>query len=303
MATWQEVFTQWSKPPSDTEEAKGERAARMVRDALRSHPALKDRDFELVAVGSYRNNTNVRSSSDVDLAAVLRSAIYNDFPDDGSITRESARLGIATYELPQFRADISRALREHFGSSDIAPGKVTLTVDEGKARLGADVTPYLGHRRYRRAPGGAIQTSDGIETRPSNEPNRRIIQWPELHYAAGVAKNDATNHRYKRIVRILKCLRNELVDSRKSGGDAPSCFLEHAVFNAPNTTFNKQEGTYYEDVKAVLGFLWNAARDGSATKFVEVSGMQWLFRKGEKWTPMLLEGYALAAWQHVGFKS
>jgi type I restriction enzyme, R subunit len=57
MATWQEVFAEWSRPPSETEEAKAERAARMVREALRSHPALKDRDFEIVAVGSYRNNT------------------------------------------------------------------------------------------------------------------------------------------------------------------------------------------------------------------------------------------------------
>ncbi len=52
MATWQEVFAQWSKPPSETEEAKAERAARMVREALRSDPTLKEQDFEIVAVGS-----------------------------------------------------------------------------------------------------------------------------------------------------------------------------------------------------------------------------------------------------------
>src|SRR5579859_4181494 len=132
MATWQEVFAQWSKPPSETEEAKAERAARMVRKALRSHPALRDRTFELVAVGSYRKNTNVRSSSDVDLAAVLRSAFYPDLPQDGSLTRAMLGLGgDVTYELPQFRADVSRGLRERFTSSEVAPGKLTLIVDEG----------------------------------------------------------------------------------------------------------------------------------------------------------------------------
>jgi hypothetical protein len=275
----------------------------MVREALGSHAALKGREFDVVVVGSYRNNTNVKSASDVDLAAVLRSAIYNDFPADGSVTRESVGLGTATYELPQFRADVSRALRDRFGSRDLEPGKLTLTIDEGSARLGADVTPYLGHRRYRRTPDGRIQTHDGIETRPSNEPARRIVQWPDLHYTAGVAKNDATNRRYKRLVRILKSLRNDLATAGKVGGDAPSCFLEHAVFNAPQSCFNKEEGSYYEDVKAVLGFLWNAARDERAKKFVEVSGMHWLFRQGETWTPALLEAFALAAWQHVGFKS
>lgn len=275
----------------------------MVRESLREHAALKDRNFDIVAVGSYRNNTNIRSASDVDLAAVLRSAIYNDFPADGSITRESIGLGIATYELPQFRADISLALRERFGSSGVDPGKLTLTIDEGSARLGADVTPYLLHRRYRRSVAqGAVQTYDGIETRPSNDPNRRIVQWPEQHYASGVTKNEATNRRYKRVVRILKCLRSELADARKCGGDTKSCFIEHAVFNAPGSCFNKQEGSYYEDVKAVLGFLWNAARDDRAKKFVEVSGMEWLFRPSETWTPPLLEGFALSAWQHVGFK-
>jgi Nucleotidyltransferase domain len=303
VTTWDEVFTRWSKPPSETEEARAERAARMVRESLREHAALNARDFDIVAVGSYRNNTNVQSASDVDLAAVLRSAVYNDFPADGSITRESVGLGAATYELPQFRADVSRALRERFRSSDVGPGKLTLTIDEGSARLSADVTPYLLHRRYRRAlSNGTIQTYDGIETRPSSDPNRRIVQWPEQTYAAGVTKNEATNRRYKRVVRILKCLRSELANARKPGGDAKSCFIEHAVFNAPETSFNKQESSYYEDVKSLLTFLWNAARDGRAKEFVEVSGMEWLFRPSETWTPALLEGFALSAWQHVGFK-
>jgi hypothetical protein len=85
---------------------------------------------------------------------------------------------------------------------------------------------------------------------------------------------------YKRIVRILKCLRPELANAGKARDDAPSCFLEHAVINAPMTDFNKQHGAYYEDAKAVLRFLWNAARNGSAKKFVAVSGMEWLFRQG-----------------------
>ncbi len=302
MTTWDDTFTVWSKPPSETEEAKAERAVRMLRESLREHVALKNRDFDIVAVGSYRNNTNVKSASDIDLAAVLRSAVYLGLPNDGSITRDSLGFGVATYELPQFRADVSQALRERFGASEISPGKLTFSINEGSARLGADVTPYLVHRRYRLGADGAIQTYDGIETMPSNEPSRRIIQWPEQHYAAGVDKNDATSHRYKRIVRILKCLRTELGDRRRVGGDVPSCFLEHAVFNAPSTDFNKREGAYYDDVKSVLTFLWNAARDGRAKKFVEVSGMEWLFRPGETWTPTLLEGFALAAWQYVGFK-
>ena len=303
MIDWHEVFKRWAKPPSDTEEDKAERAARMVRKGLREHAGLKARQFDVVAVGSYRNKTNFRSASDDDLAVVLRSAFYVDLPSDGSITRESLGLGDATYGLREFRRDALLALREAFGSSDVAPGKITLMVDERSARLGADVTPYLLHRRYRRTTGGSAGHFDGIETRPSNDPRRRIIQWPEQHYESGVSKNKDTNRRYKRIVRILKCLRNELATGKSLGGDAPSCFLEHAVFNAPNTRFNQVEGSYYEDVRAVLTFLWTAARTGSARDFIEVSRMQRLFRPDEAWTPALLEDFTREAWLLVGFDS
>lgn len=303
MSNWHEVFRRWAKPPSETEEDKAERAARMVRKGLRENAGLKARQFDVVAVGSYRNNTNVRSESDVDLAVVLRSAFYVDLPSDGSITRESLGLGDATYGLREFRKDTLLALREVFGSREVAPGKITLMVDEGSARLSADVTPYLIHRRYRRATDGSASHFDGIETRPSDHPFRRIIQWPEQHYESGVSKNKGTNRRYKRIVRILKCLRNELAKRKILGGDAPSCFLEHAVFNTPNTRFNQVEGSYFDDVRSVLTFLWTAARTGSASSFIEVGGMQRLFRPDEAWTPALLEDFTREAWLLVGFDS
>ncbi|HEX3595514.1 MAG TPA: hypothetical protein VGL81_22480 [Polyangiaceae bacterium] len=66
---------------------------------------------------------------------------------------------------------------------------------------------------------------------------------------------------------------------------------------------NRAEGTYYEDVRAIIAFLWAAARDGRAGAFTEVSRMQTLFRAGEPWSPKTLEDFALAAWQYVGFQS
>lgn len=83
-----------------------------------------------------------------------------------------------------------------------------------------------------------------------------------------------------------------------------SCFIEHAVFNVPNDKFNLADGAYYDDVRASVAHLWNAARDaGRSAALVQVDGMLKLFRPGEAWSPKSLEDFALAAWQHVGFTS
>jgi len=303
---WHETFARWAKPPSETEESKAERAARMIRDTLRRSNALRGRDFDIVALGSYRNNTNVRSSSDVDLAAVLRSAQWSVLPSDGSLTRDALGLKDVDYGLVEFRRDLYAALRESLGAQDVAPGKIAVTVDESSARLAADLTPYLVHRRYtgQRITTGAWESHEGIETRPSDSPNRRIIQWPEQHYQRGAVKNEATNRRYKRVVRILKCLRNELSETGSADARATkSCFLEHAVYNVPHERFNRSEGTYYDDVKGVVTHLWQVARDQRAARLTEGSEMQLLFRSDESWTPGLLETIMLAMWQHVGFST
>jgi len=48
---------------SDTEKEKREHAEDMVRDAIRSDPALSRRTIKVFAQGSYRNNTNVRRTA------------------------------------------------------------------------------------------------------------------------------------------------------------------------------------------------------------------------------------------------
>lgn len=306
---WHEALSMWAKPPSETEQSKAERAARMVREALRDATALQSRDFDIVAVGSYRNNTNVRAASDVDLAAVLRTSQWTDLPRDGSLTRDMLGLRDADYTLEGFRRDVSAALAQKFGSPDVEPGHIALTVDESSARLVADLTPYLVHRRYggsRRAD-GAWEYLEGIETRPRKDPNRRLIQWPEQHYTNGVAKNDATSRRYKRIVRILKRARNELrgagdVAAQAAAGETKSIFLEHAVFNVPNDRFNRETGSYYEDLREVVRYLWTVARDPThSAAMVEVNCVQPLFRSSESWSREQLERFMSHVWKLVGF--
>ena len=58
----------WTGPSSDTEQEKQERTERMIREAVKEHPAFDDCKLTVYAKGSYANNTNVRTDSDVDIA-------------------------------------------------------------------------------------------------------------------------------------------------------------------------------------------------------------------------------------------
>jgi len=62
---WESTFRTWAKPSSDTEAAKSENAESMIRAAIGESDALKGRNIEVFAQGSYRNNTNVRQAMSI----------------------------------------------------------------------------------------------------------------------------------------------------------------------------------------------------------------------------------------------
>ena len=112
---WSVTFARWSTPPSDTEEQKAERAARMIREALKEYEPLARRNVEVYPTGSFHNNTNVRSESDIDVAAVCHDSIFYDVPAGWT----AATAGISTpasYSFNQFRDDVQAALQRKFGT-------------------------------------------------------------------------------------------------------------------------------------------------------------------------------------------
>ena len=56
----EQTLTNWTKPPSDSEQTKLENSERMVKDAINSDEKLKQKSTETFGQGSYANNTNVR---------------------------------------------------------------------------------------------------------------------------------------------------------------------------------------------------------------------------------------------------
>lgn len=304
---WIEQFKRWAKPPSDTEEQKGKNAASMIREAIREDSVLSGKNIDVYATGSYRNNTNVRLSSDIDVAIVLRDSFFGSYPDGGP-TREQLGFTDAKYSYGQFRDDVGQALRAKFGAAGVSAGNKSYDIHANSYRLDADAAVFLEHRRYTgKNVSGRWHYLEGVELRPRNAPSTRVINWHQQHYDKGVAKNTATNRRYKRVARILKNLKNEMAESgvegdRTAANGAPSFLLECLAWNAPNERFNQEDGSYYKDVESVIGWLWHQTKPAAdEPKFTEVSGLKWLFAPSQPWTRVQAHAFVDRAWKYAGF--
>jgi hypothetical protein len=114
------------------------------------------------------------------------------------------------YTSTDFKNDVEQALVDYYGRSAVKRGNMAMRVREKKTTLPADVVPcFEYHYIYDVNAFGTVQYDKGTRIYPDS--GFHIHNWPEQQYTRGVAKNDATGRRYKRMVRALKRLENELV--------------------------------------------------------------------------------------------
>ncbi|WP_437302707.1 nucleotidyltransferase domain-containing protein [Sorangium sp. So ce388] len=305
---WDETLKKWAETINATDEERGNGAREAIQRAIRSAPKLaSQKGIEVFVTGSYRNNTNTRGDSDIDVAVVLRDVAFYELPADGSVTREMLGLRDSGYSFDSFRDDVGAALKDRFGAGNVTAGNKAYDVHASGDRLDADVAVFLGHRRYtgKRTASGAWECFEGVEMRPRNAPAERIINWPDQHYRRGVAKNDATNKRFKRMVRIFKHLRADMADQgddeqRSAAGQVRAFVLECLVYNAPDACFNLEQGGYLKDTEAVLRWLLDATRPGAdSSKLMEVSGMKPLFHGPAQRTPEQAYAFLKAGWRRI----
>ncbi|MEN6298603.1 MAG: nucleotidyltransferase [Anaerolineaceae bacterium] len=297
---WEDTFRLWSQPPSSTEDAKCGNAERMIRDAIDKDPVLSQHNIKVFATGSYKNNTNVRNDSDVDICVECFDTFFYDLPSDGSLTASEVGIIAASYPYDQYKNGVQNALINKFGKNAVARGNKTFDIHENTYRVDADVTPAFEHRRYYRGSNSSINYSSGIELRPDN--GGRVKNWPDQHYSNGVQKNNQTLHRYKYNVRILKRLRNELEKAKiLTTNLIPSFLIECLVWNVPNENFGH---TYLQsDVRAVLAFLFNETRsDEQCSEWGEVSELKYLFRSSQPWTREQAHMFCDKSWDYLGFE-
>lgn len=265
-----------------------------VRNAIAASIKLKYKNIKVFSQGSYRNNTNVRNDSDVDLGVLCEETFFFNLPD--GYTRDNFRISPATYSYEEFKNDIQQALVAYFGSNAISRGNKAFNIHETSYHVDADVAPFFEHRRYS-TDGNYLS---GVELLADD--GQRIINWPEQHYQNGVAKNEATSKRFKSVVRILKKLANHMEEEKIEIAKQTSGFLiECLVWNAPDSNFGS--GSYYEDVRNCLAFLFNnTLTEDKCSEWGEVSELKYLFRGSQKWTWQQAHNFIDAAWNRIGLK-
>lgn len=289
----EDQINRWANPPSETENEKCENAIRQITEVLREH--FGD-DVAIIRQGSHRNRTNVKFDSDVDIAVVHTGYFFHDIDNLSDIEKQTYERNRtpANYTFSQFKADVHSVLGSKFGTGTVQKKNKCIRVLGNTYRLNADVVPAYEHKRFSTP---YVSSTKGIGL--YSDKGDYIQSYPEQHYTNGVAKNDGTSRAYKSVVRILKNIRNDLVEKGSIKLETMSSFfVESLVWNVPNTHFSGT--TWREDAEEVTAKIWNDMRDPSISqKYAEVSDLMWLFHNKINRTPKQAEDFMLEAWHYV----
>lgn len=230
-----------------------------VKNALEgADSAYQGKSYSIFLQGSYGNDTNIYADSDVDVVMMLDSVYYTDLDhlsEEDKAAYNAARSS-GGYSFSTFKQDVVKQLTAKFGAS-VKPGKKAIFVEGNGTRRDADVLACVELRRYtrfksysdeRHHTGICFWSSDGTQ----------IINFPKQHSNNCTSKHQATNSWFKPSVRILKNMRNCMVENGYlKEGLAPSYFLEGMLYNVPNANFG---GTYEDTIVNSINWLLKCDR-------------------------------------------
>ncbi|MEN5145602.1 hypothetical protein [Brevundimonas diminuta] len=166
------------------------------------------------------------------MGSVYYHDVENLSPNDRAAF-ETARTP-AAYDYDDFKRDVVTQLAKRF-DPDVTVGHKAIAVAARGSRRDADVVAAVQFRRYwsyksfydqRYTDGICFWTRDGAQ----------IINYPKQHRANATTKHQATNSWFKPCVRILKNMRNTMIDKgHLAAGVAPSYFLGGCSTTCPTT--------------------------------------------------------------------
>jgi predicted nucleotidyltransferase len=277
---WEQTFSGWGGAPSATEQTKAENAVRAVRKAIDASTKLSAKSIDVFTQGSYANRTNVRQDSDVDVCVLYTGAFFPDYSLSAGLSDPVLGYSVGTYPYAEFKNDVEAALVSYFDRTSVTRGKKAFDVGTPQSHW--------------------YESPPGTEFYPDN--GGTVVNWPRQNYTNGVVKNDATGRRFKAVTRILKRLRNEMVDAGyEAAKPIASYLIECLVWNVPNEGFGHT--TFKADVRYAIAHLWNETRtDESCKSWREINALKWLFFIGHPWSRAQVNTFLHAAWNYVGFE-
>lgn len=239
-----------SLPISTTEHEKCKHAIEMVKDALVDggyilnkslsnyssekesyayYFELRDKNYSTVTIllqGSYANNTNVRTYSDVDISIVCKPILPIDFNF--------------------YKTSILKALVNKFGINEVNRKNKSINIKGNTYRKSIDVVPAFQIDSKDIKNGIYFYTDKGI----------RINNYPSKQIDNENRKNADTKYNFKKYVRIFKSLRYTMENCNYAYASKIGSFqVESLLWNLPDECFT--EYTYYLGfgVQAIIRYL------------------------------------------------
>jgi predicted nucleotidyltransferase len=235
-----------------------------IRNALFANDSGLNRpDFEIYLQGSYKNSTNIRADSDVDLVVQYNKVYYRDLArlSPPEVQRYEGSHHTVEYDAVKWRGDVEKALRKKFpGKVQLGGGKAFKVVT-GPGDMTADILPAFLYKQYTHYNSLNDEGFDpGVKF--ADSAGKITLNYPKLHIENGEAKNSEfqTDGRYKPSVRMFKNARNTATErGLLVDGAAPSYFVECLLYNVLDECFTASVSDTYA---AVVNHLSANAIDG-----------------------------------------
>lgn len=288
----EEQLAGWTGPSSDTEKEKQDRTERMICQAIDSHEPFNRCSLKVYAKGSYANNTNVRADSDVDIAVECTDVLYWEESEEGVYAPSQKYEGIWT--PAKLRIELLAAMNAKFPNQVDATGSTAIQINSNSARVDADVVPCFSYKYYMKS-----ETRAGTKIFKTN--GRSIVNYPAQQLENGIDKNKRTGYAYKKGVRLLKRIENEMA-ADGTFRELPSYFMECLAYNCPDSVFSSS--TWTECLQQMLLHIWDKLQgdEPDMGRWVEVNNCFHLFHSNQKWSRKDGREFAKAAWNYFGFK-
>ncbi len=236
MAIPESQLDTWSHQGSVTQSAS---TYQTIRSALMaSDSGYANKSFEVFLQGSYGNDTNIYSESDVDVVICLESTFRFDLAGLNESDASAYRNYVtpATYSYEQFKAAVILQLQNKFGTRAVSVGEKAIKIESTPTRRSADVIVCWEYRSFNSF--NLLNTKDYTAGIIFTTPSGDIINYPKQHSANLTTQHQSTKSMLKPMVRILKNMRSRLVDTGQlNPGVAPSYYVEGLFYNVPNEQY------------------------------------------------------------------
>lgn len=243
-----------------------------------------DISYDIYLQGSYKNFTNIRGNSDVDVVIEFTSVFYSNKRNlsEQQLKEFDEHFSDGKYTLDSFKKAIVEALQGYYGNQNVKVGNRSIRVIGANGRLDADVICCAEYREYasfsKSNPNNYVAGVTFWETVSNNQ----IINFPKQHFDNGASKNSNASGNYKPVVRIYKNMRSVMVSNGLIlPALSPSYFMECMMYSVPNSNYSGN--SYQSIIVNSLNYL-NNATDSQLDAFVCQNQQRYLFgSSGQQW--------------------